>query len=91
MPVTISLPDEILEDDAHNLPRAILEQVALDGFKSGQLTTSQVRRILGFETRMQVHEFLAAHGVPWVDYSVEELERERNTLKELIAHLATDH
>jgi predicted HTH domain antitoxin len=83
MPVTVSLPDEILEDDARNLPRAILEQVALEGFKSGQLTTSQVRRILGFETRMQVHEFLAAHGVPWVDYSVEELERERNTLKEL--------
>lgn len=83
MPVTVSLPDEILEGDARNLPRAILEQVALEGFQSGQLTTAQARRILGFETRMQVHEFLAAHGVPWVDYSVEELERERNTLKEL--------
>jgi hypothetical protein len=83
MSVTISLPDEILSGDARNLPRKILEQVALDGFKSGQLTTSQVRRILGFDSRMQVHEFLAAHGVPWVDYDAEELERERNALKEL--------
>ena len=84
MSVTISLPDEILSGDAHNLPRKILEQVALDGFKSGQLTTSQVRRILGFETRMQVHEFLAAHGVPWVDYSVEDLARERELLDKLL-------
>ena len=84
MSVTISLPDEILSGDTHNLPRKILEQVALDGFKSGQLTTSQVRRILGFETRMQVHEFLAAHDVPWVDYSVEDLARERELLDKLL-------
>ena len=75
MSVTISLPDEILSGDVRNLPRKILEQVALDGFKSSQLTTSQVQRILGLETRMQVHEFLAAHNVPWVDYDEDELER----------------
>jgi hypothetical protein len=66
MTITVSLPDEILSSDTHNLPRKILEQVALDGFQSGQLTTSQVRQILGFDSRMQVHEFLASHGVPWV-------------------------
>ncbi len=83
MSVTISLPDEILSADARNLPRKILEQVSLEGFKSGQLTTSQVQRILGFDTRMQVHEFLAAHGVPWVDYDQGELEREVKILREL--------
>ena len=83
MSVTISLPDEILSGDTRNLPRKILEQVALDGFKSGQLTTSQVRRILGCDTRMQAHEFLAAHGVPWVDYDKEELERERDLLNRI--------
>lgn len=81
MSVTISLPDEILSADTRNLPRKILEQVALDGFKSGQLTTSQVRRILGFDSRMQVHEFLAAHGVPWVDYDEEDLQRECESLR----------
>ncbi len=85
MSVTISLPDEILSGDTRNLPRKILEQVALDGFKSGQLTTSQVRRILGFDTRMQVHEFLADHGVPWVDYSVEDAARERELLNRVLS------
>jgi hypothetical protein len=85
MPVTISLPDEILTSDTHNLPRKILEQVALDGFESGQLTTSQVRQILGFDTKMQVHEFLAAHGVPWVDYSVEDAARERELIKKVLS------
>jgi hypothetical protein len=85
MPVTISLPDEILTSDTHNLPRKILERVALDGFESGQLTTFQVRQILGFDTKMQVHEFLAAHGVPWVDYSVEDAARERELLKKVLS------
>lgn len=84
MSVTISLPDEILSTDAGNLPGKILEQVSLEGFKSGQLTTSQVQRILGFDTRMQVHEFLAAHGVPWVDYSVADAQRERELLKKVV-------
>jgi len=85
MSVTISLPDEILSADARSLPRKILEQVALEGFRSGQLTTSQVQRILGFDTRMQVHEFLAAHAVPWIDYSVEDAQRECDLLKQLVS------
>ena len=68
MNVTVSLPDEILSKDNDEISRQVLEQVALDGFKSGQLTTAQVRRILGMESRLEAYEFLAAHGIPWVDY-----------------------
>ena len=84
MTVTVSLPDEILLQDSDEVSRSVLEQVALDGFKSGQLTTAQVRRILGFESRLEVYDFLAAHGVPWVDYSVEDAERERVLLKKVL-------
>jgi len=84
MTVTVSLPDEILSQDSNEVSRRVLGQVALDGFKSGQLTTAQVRRILGFESRLQVYDFLAAHGVPWVDYSVEDAERERALLKKVL-------
>ena len=84
MTVTFSLPDEILLQDSDEVSRMVLEQVALDGFKSGQLTTAQVRRILGFESRLEVYDFLAAHGVPWVDYSVEDAERERALLKKVL-------
>ena len=84
MNVTVSLPDEILSKDSDEISRQVLEQVALDGFKSGQLTTAQVRRILGFESRLEVYEFLAAHGVPWVDYDEAELRREIDHLRTLV-------
>jgi len=84
MTVTVSLPDELLSQDDNEISRKVLEQVALDGFRSGQLTTAQVRRILGFESRFEVYDFLAAHGVPWVDYSVEDAERERALLKKVL-------
>jgi predicted HTH domain antitoxin len=83
MPVTVSLPDEILASDSEDVSRKVLEQVALDGFRSGQLTVAQVRRILGFDSKLQVYEFLAAHGIPWVDYEDDELQREVDTLGKL--------
>lgn len=35
MPLTISLPDDLLANEREDIARKILEQVALDGFKSG--------------------------------------------------------
>jgi predicted HTH domain antitoxin len=84
MSLKVDIPEQIFASPNADLPRKILENVALEGFKSGQLTIYQVRKILGFETRFEVHEFLAKHGVPWVNYSVEDLEREREGLKELL-------
>ena len=84
MPVTISLPDEILSGHSGDISCKVLEQVALEGFNTGQLTTAQVCRILDFESRFQVHEFLATHGIPWVDYDDEELQREVDTLSKLV-------
>lgn len=84
MTITVSFPDEILSLDSDDVSRRLLEQIALDGFKSGQLTTSQVRRILGFESRLEVYDFLAAHGVPWIDYDEEELHQEIAHLNKLI-------
>jgi predicted HTH domain antitoxin len=84
MEVKVAIPDELFNDQNGDPSSRILEAFALEGFKSGQLTTAQVRRLLGFETRMQVHEFLKAHGVPWVNYSVEDAERERELLQRVL-------
>jgi len=84
MPVTVFLPDDVIADQSGNVQRRVLERVALEGFKSGQLTTAQVRRMLGFDSRLQAHEFLGSHGVPWVDYDNGELELETETLKQLV-------
>ena len=82
--VSVAIPDEILNGQNGEMSRRILEEFALAGFQSGQLSTAQVRRILGYQTRMQVHAFLAQHGVPWVDYSPEEARREVELLEKLL-------
>jgi hypothetical protein len=82
--VLVNVPNEVINAVTEDASRRIVEQFALEGFKSGQLTTTQVRRLLGFESRLQVYDFLAAHGVAWVDYSDEEIERERELLKRIV-------
>jgi len=84
MQITLELPDDVaqgLEAQLKNLPRALLESFALEGYRSGKLTEEQVRRILGFGTRMQVDGFLKEHGV-YLDYTLEDLDRETETSRE---------
>lgn len=84
MHVEVNIPDEVFNSSNPNISREVLEAVAAEGFRSGQLTTAQVRWLLGFETRFEVHRFLADRGIPWVNYSVEDAERERRVWKELL-------
>ena len=85
MSVTIELPEEIeqqLETEWGNLPRRALEAVALEGYRSGALTLAQLRRMLGFETRMEADAFLKQHGV-YLEYTEADLERDRETHRRL--------
>lgn len=84
MDVHIKIPDEAFSSENKEPSRQILETVALEGYRSKQLTAAQVRRILGFETRLEVYNFFARNGVAWIDYSSEETEREEVLLRELI-------
>ncbi len=82
MQITLELPDDVARDllaAAKDLPHAFLESLALQGYRSGTLTEEQVRRILGFGTRMQVHGFLKEHGV-YLNYGPEDLEQDMRTL-----------
>jgi hypothetical protein len=58
-----------------------LESLALEAYRSRVLTTTQIRRLLGFETRMQVDAFLKEHEI--YDYSEADFEQDRETLREL--------
>jgi predicted HTH domain antitoxin len=82
--VTVALPDEILNAETGEASREILEQFTLEGYKSGQLTAAQVRRILGFSTRMEVDGFLKEHGV-YLEYTLEDIEREQKALDKLLS------
>ncbi len=80
MQITLELPDEIA-GELEDLPRALLESFALEGYRSGKLTEGQVRKILGYGTRMQVDEFLKEHGV-YLNSTLEDLDRDTETSRE---------
>lgn len=83
MRITVEVPDEIAENlPADHLPRTLLESFALEGYRSNALTEEEIRRLLGFETRMEVHGFLKDHGV-YLKYSREDLEQDVETLRQL--------
>jgi len=84
MNVQVKIPDEVFQLENPEASRKILEAVALEGFRAKQMTTAQIKRLLGFTTRMQVHEFLSKNGIPWLDYSIEDAERERQLLNTIL-------
>lgn len=83
MSVQVEIPDSVFSLPPGEVSRQVLETVAIEGFKTGQLSTFQVKKMLGFESRSEVHRFLADHDVPWVDYSVEDAKHEIELLQEL--------
>ena len=84
MQITIELPEDIaegLESKWKDLPRAALESLALEAYRSRALTAAQLRRLLGFRTRMEVDAFLKEHEI--FDYSAADFEQDRETLRQL--------
>ena|ERR1035437_5468702 len=66
MQVIIEVPEDIASQFAGDLPgvsRAATEALAIEGVRSGKLSAGQARRMLGFQTRMQVDAFLKERGV----------------------------
>ena len=83
MNVQLQIPDDlarIIQIKQPDLSRAALEALALEGYRSDRLSEAQVRRMLGFRTRMQVHAFLKVHNVH-LNYSTDELEKDLESLK----------
>ena len=76
MNVRICLPDDIsaaLNRSWGDVPQHALETIAVEGYRTGALTESQVRRLLKLETRFQVHALLKEHRVP-LHYTRADLE-----------------
>ena len=65
--VTLDLPDDIstaLEGRWQDIPRCALEALAVEGYRAGVLSENQVRRLLAFGSRFEVHALLKEHRVP---------------------------
>jgi hypothetical protein len=76
--ITVQLPDAVgslLFASGQEPTRAVLEAIALEGYRAERLTESDVRQLLGLETRMEVHEFLKEHGA-FMHYTLEDLDHD---------------
>ena len=76
MTITLNLPEDIARQLAargEDLARATLEALATEAYRSGTLTEEQVRRMLDFDTRSEVHAFLKKHDV-YLNYSAEDFK-----------------
>ncbi len=85
MVVTISLPEDISESLAGqwgNVSRYALETIAVEGYRTRALTETQVRRLLGVETRFEIHALLKEHRVPLL-YTEADLDEDLSAHRDL--------
>ena len=81
MQVTLERPQDLARRfaaDASGLSRAALEALALEGVRSGKLTTAQARRLLGIRSRYEMDGFLKAHGV-LLSVTIDDVRRDTQT------------
>jgi hypothetical protein len=78
MRITIEIPDTIagsLAGAGLDPARAVLEAIAIEGYRTERLSEAAVRRLLGFETRDEANGFLKQHGA-FLPYTMEDAERD---------------
>jgi hypothetical protein len=86
MEATVQIPDTVaqrLNSEGKDVPRWLLERAGLEAYKAGEITSFELRQMLGIESRYELDGFLKEHGV-YLEYSLEDLEREKELLDKLI-------
>jgi predicted HTH domain antitoxin len=91
MSLVINIPHEAeaaLRDAwGSNLDRAALEALAVEGYRSRKFSAAEVGRLLGLTDRWTVNQWLADRRVP-LNYTLEDLEADRQTLDRLLGKSA---
>lgn len=85
MEITLNIPDGFAELVApgKDPARAVLEALAVEGYRLHKLSESDVKRLLGYGTRMQVHALLKEHDV-YLHHSAEDLAEDIRTSREFV-------
>ena len=85
--LTLELPEDLaalLGAPQRDLSRTALEALAVEEYRARRLSDAQFRRLLNI-SRFEADRLLKAHGV-WLDYGLEEFEREGEALRQLQEH-----
>ena len=78
MQITLDIPEAFaaqLIAAGKDPAREALEALAVEGYRTQRLSENQVRILLGFATRMEVHALLQDHDV-YLNYSMEDLDQD---------------
>jgi hypothetical protein len=85
MDVLLRVPDDIFERlpvRIEDLPRHALESLAADFYRARLLTSAEVQRMLGFQSRWQTEEFLKEKEA-YLRYSAADLDRDIESFRKL--------
>ncbi|HKV47736.1 MAG TPA: UPF0175 family protein [Candidatus Acidoferrales bacterium] len=83
MRISFDIPDDIaraLGGEGRDLSRVALEALALEGYRARILFESDLCRMLGCESRLDVHAFLKQHGV-YLQYGLAEFEQDEAVIR----------
>jgi predicted HTH domain antitoxin len=83
--VAVELPDGIarqLEIGGRDLERRALEALAVDAYRSGEITTAQVQEMLQLSSRWEVDAFLKERQA-YLPYTEEDLEADLQAIRKI--------
>jgi predicted HTH domain antitoxin len=86
--LTVQVPAPFLECglDQRDIDASVSETLALKLFESGRITSGSAARLLGIN-RLAFLDLLHTHGIPYFDYSREELEKRQETLDSFLSKM----
>jgi hypothetical protein len=85
MEVTVQIPDAIgakLRKDTDDLPHWLLEKAGLEAYRSREISSYELRLMLGMKSRFELDAFLKAHGV-YLEYTDEDFTHDAETSRQL--------
>jgi len=80
MTILLEIPDDLvaaLTPPGQELSRSALEALAVDGYRSGRLTETDVGKLLGIASRLEVQAFLKERGA-FLPYALHVQAHERD-------------
>lgn len=83
MDIPIDIPEDIahrLQQRWEDLSRRALESIAVQAYREGVLTASEVQQMLGLSSRWEVEAFLRKHDA-YLDYTEAELARDVRAIR----------
>ena len=86
MQVTVELPDQVARqwgETPDAVGRHVLEDVAIEGYRTGRLSHRQFGQMLGLDY-WQTEAFLKERGVP-LNYTAADLEADNAALAKILA------